>query len=96
MSVARSAQNRFDLSFLFPFARAVAGSECIGKSGAVQMRAKEAGRINQSLLTLGRVINALVDRASFIPYRDSKLTRLPQVAIGKRQRAEELEFSWHD
>jgi len=65
----------------------VAGSECIGKSGAVQVRAKEAGKINQSLLTLGRVINALVDRASFIPYRDSKLTRLPhaQVAIGKSE-----------
>jgi len=64
----------------------VAGSECIGKSGAVQVRAKEAGKINQSLLTLGRVINALVDRASFIPYRDSKLTRLLQVGHGQRIR----------
>jgi len=50
----------------------LAGSECVGASGAKGIRAKEAGKINQSLLTLGRVINALVDRASFVPYRDSK------------------------
>jgi kinesin family protein 11 len=62
----------------------LAGSECIGKSGATEKRAKEAGKINQSLLTLGRVINALVDRSSFIPYRDSKLTRLLQESLGGR------------
>ena len=39
----------------------LAGSECVGRSGAVQLRAKEAGMINASLLTLGRVITALVD-----------------------------------
>ena len=59
----------------------MAGSECVGSSGAKGIRAKEAGKINQSLLTLGRVINALVDRASFIPYRDSKLTRLLQESL---------------
>ena len=47
----------------------LAGSENIGRSGAVDKRAKEAGMINQSLLTLGRVINALVDRSSHVPYR---------------------------
>jgi kinesin family protein 11 len=62
----------------------LAGSECIGKSGATDKRAKEAGKINASLLTLGRVINALVDRASFVPYRDSKLTRLLQESLGGR------------
>ena len=47
----------------------LAGSENIGRSGAVDKRAREAGNINQSLLTLGRVITALVDRAPHIPYR---------------------------
>ena len=44
----------------------LAGSECIGRSGAEKMRAKEAGMINQSLLTLGRVITALVDHTGHI------------------------------
>jgi kinesin family protein 11 len=47
----------------------LAGSENIGRSGAENKRAREAGMINQSLLTLGRVINALVDKAQHIPYR---------------------------
>lgn len=47
----------------------LAGSENIGRSGAENKRAREAGMINQSLLTLGRVINALVDNAQHIPYR---------------------------
>jgi len=56
----------------------LAGSECVGRSGAKDVRAREAGNINQSLLTLGRVITALVDHLPPIPYRDSKLTRLLQ------------------
>lgn len=47
----------------------LAGSENIGRSGAENKRAREAGMINQSLLTLGRVINALVDKSSHVPYR---------------------------
>lgn len=62
----------------------LAGSECIGRSGARQARAREAGHINQSLLTLGRVITALVDRHPHVPYRDSKLTRLLQESLGGR------------
>lgn len=60
----------------------LAGSECIGRSGAKNDRAREAGSINQSLLTLGRVITALVDHHPHVPYRDSKLTRLLQESLG--------------
>ncbi|KAJ7343439.1 kinesin 2 [Mycena albidolilacea] len=62
----------------------LAGSENVGRSGAENKRAREAGMINQSLLTLGRVINALVDKAQHIPYRESKLTRLLQDSLGGR------------
>lgn len=62
----------------------LAGSENIGRSGAENKRAREAGMINQSLLTLGRVINALVEKNSHIPYRESKLTRLLQESLGGR------------
>ncbi|KAJ0411020.1 hypothetical protein ATCC90586_003622 [Pythium insidiosum] len=62
----------------------LAGSECVGRSGARNARAREAGNINQSLLTLGRVITALVDNHPHIPYRDSKLTRLLQESLGGR------------
>lgn len=64
----------------------LAGSENIGKSGAENKRAREAGMINQSLLTLGRVINALVDKSPHIPYRESKLTRLLQDSLGGQTR----------
>ncbi|KAF9974515.1 kinesin motor protein cin8 [Actinomortierella ambigua] len=47
----------------------LAGSENIARSGAESVQAREAGRINQSLLTLGRVINSLVERSQHIPYR---------------------------
>ncbi|XP_016319433.1 kinesin-like protein KIF11 [Sinocyclocheilus anshuiensis] len=60
----------------------LAGSENIGRSGAVDKRAREAGNINQSLLTLGRVIKALVERGPHVPYRESKLTRILQDSLG--------------
>ncbi|XP_072174038.1 kinesin-like protein KIF11 [Diadema setosum] len=62
----------------------LAGSENIGRSGAVDKRAREAGNINQSLLTLGRVITALVEHAPHVPYRESKLTRILQDSLGGR------------
>ena len=54
----------------------LAGSENIGRSGAVDKRAREAGNINQSLLTLGRVITSLVDRTPHVPYRCVSLTKI--------------------
>eukprot|EP00873_Tetraselmis_striata_P027928 jgi/Tetstr1/448192/TSEL_035483.t1 len=60
----------------------LAGSENISRSGAKDGRAREAGNINQSLLTLGRVINALVEHQGHVPYRDSKLTRLLRDSLG--------------
>ncbi|KAL6011244.1 hypothetical protein ACLOJK_001689 [Asimina triloba] len=60
----------------------LAGSENISRSGAREGRAREAGEINKSLLTLGRVINALVEHSAHIPYRDSKLTRLLRDSLG--------------
>ncbi|XVF55755.1 hypothetical protein PTKIN_Ptkin06aG0062300 [Pterospermum kingtungense] len=62
----------------------LAGSENISRSGARDGRAREAGEINKSLLTLGRVINALVEHLGHVPYRDSKLTRLLRDSLGGR------------
>ncbi|CAI5464313.1 unnamed protein product [Closterium sp. Yama58-4] len=49
------------------------------KSGAMGERLKEAMSINASLSTLGRVMLALVNKSSHVPYRDSNLTHLLQV-----------------
>jgi kinesin family protein 11 len=64
----------------------LAGSENVSRSGALNKRAKEAGMINQSLLTLGRVITALTEHGPHIPYRESKLTRLLQDSLGGKTR----------
>ena len=64
----------------------LAGSENIGRSGATDKRAREAGEINKSLLTLGRVITSLVEHQGHVPYRDSKLTRLLRDALGGRSK----------
>ncbi|VAI06847.1 unnamed protein product [Triticum turgidum subsp. durum] len=60
----------------------LAGSESIARSGAKEVRAREAGELNKSLLTLGRVITALVEDSVHVPYRDSKLTRLLRESLG--------------
>ncbi|XP_058214958.1 kinesin-like protein KIN-5D [Rhododendron vialii] len=60
----------------------LAGSENVLRSGAREERAREAGEINKSLLTLGRVINALVEHSGHVPYRDSNLTRLLRDSLG--------------
>lgn len=62
----------------------LAGSENSKSAGSVNVRAREAASINKSLLTLGRVINCLVDKTPHIPYRESKLTRLLKDSLGGR------------
>uniref|UniRef100_A0A182X3P3 Kinesin motor domain-containing protein n=1 Tax=Anopheles quadriannulatus TaxID=34691 RepID=A0A182X3P3_ANOQN len=63
----------------------LAGSENISKAGNEKgIRTRETVNINQSLLTLGRVITALVEKTPHIPYRESKLTRLLQESLGGR------------
>jgi kinesin family member 11 len=43
-------------------------AENIRWSRVENTRAREAGMINQSLLTLGRVFNVLVDKSQHVPY----------------------------
>lgn len=62
----------------------LAGSEKVEKTGAEGKVLEEAKTINKSLSALGNVINALTcspGKASHIPYRDSKLTRILQDAL---------------
>merc|ERR1712168_98128 len=61
----------------------LAGSEKIGKTGAEGETLEEAKNINKSLSALGNVIAALADGTkTHIPYRDSKMTRILQEALG--------------
>lgn len=67
----------------------LAGSERMKKTGAEGARAREGIKINEGLLALGNVINALADderllegKKMHVPYRQSKLTRLLQDALG--------------
>eukprot|EP00941_MAST-03F_sp_MAST-3F-sp1_P000969 g969.t1 len=72
----------------------LAGSERLKRTGATGKRRAEGISINKGLLVLGKVINALADDArqrkglsvTHVPYRDSKLTRLLQQALGGNSR----------
>ncbi|WVZ73699.1 hypothetical protein U9M48_021980 [Paspalum notatum var. saurae] len=83
----KSASNDYDiLSSKFHLVD-LAGSERAKRTGADGHRLKEGIHINKGLLALGNVISALGDEkkrkeGAFVPYRDSKLTRLLQDSLG--------------
>ncbi|KAJ1258509.1 hypothetical protein BS78_10G080600 [Paspalum vaginatum] len=59
----------------------LAGSES-SRAETTGVRRKEGSYINKSLLTLGTVISKLTDgKATHVPFRDSKLTRLLQSSL---------------
>ena len=62
----------------------LAGSErlCLNESKGIRLT--EGSNINKSLLALGKVIKSLSkkSRGAFVPYRDSKLTRLLKDSLG--------------
>ncbi|MBA0625558.1 hypothetical protein Godav_003340 [Gossypium davidsonii] len=65
----------------------LAGSERASQTLSAGTRLKEGCHINRSLLTLGTVIRKLSKgRNSHVPYRDSKLTRILQNALGGNAR----------
>jgi hypothetical protein len=62
------------------------GSEQVKRSKAEGGTLNEAIEINTSLMVLGQVIDALVQRKSHVPYYESKLTMLLQPALGGNAR----------
>ena len=76
-------KNNFDIYFSKFLMVDLAGSE----RGGIEKgkRREEGANINKSLFTLGSCINILSDKnksGKFIPYRDSKLTRLLKDSLG--------------
>lgn len=65
----------------------LAGSEKVAKTRAEGVQLEEAKLINKSLTMLGLVIKNLTEsRSQHIPYRDSKLTKILQDALGGNSR----------
>jgi kinesin family protein 18/19 len=61
----------------------LAGSERAANTKNSGIRLVEGANINRSLLALGNCIEALVaGKGSYVPYRDSKLTRLLKDSLG--------------
>ena len=87
LSLTRKAfnekKNNFDIFFSKFLIVDLAGSERGGFERG--KRREEGANINKSLFTLGSCINILSDKnknGKFIPYRDSKLTRLLKDSLG--------------
>ena len=51
---------------------------------------KEAQYINKSLSAFGNCVKALADGHSFVPFRDSKLTRILQPALSGNSKSHVL------
>ncbi len=61
----------------------LAGSERVKKSGSEGQTLEEAKKINKSLSALGNCVAALIDdNMTYVPFRDSKLTRLLTDSLG--------------
>ena len=59
----------------------------MSKTGAEGDTLEEAKNINKSLSALGNVISALAEGSNtYIPYRDSKMTRILQESLGGNSR----------
>jgi len=77
----RLTDNRGETKALVHFCD-LAGSEKLKNTGAQGLTAKQGMMINKSLFSLGAVIQKLSRGASYIPYRDSVLTKVLQDALG--------------
>ncbi|EPY19785.1 kinesin [Strigomonas culicis] len=71
-TVVKSVINMVDL----------AGSESAARANTEGTALREGGFINRSLLSLGNVVDAIVERRSYVPYRDAKLTRMLRPCLG--------------
>ena len=78
-SAGLSAEVKVAKMSLIDLAGSEKGSVTAGKTAA---RSREGSNINKSLLALGSCINNLAEGAKYIPYRNSKLTRLLKDSIG--------------
>ncbi|KAJ3668968.1 hypothetical protein LUZ60_010918 [Juncus effusus] len=65
----------------------LAGNEDNRRTQNEGIRMQESVKINESLFALSNVISALNNRKSYIPYRESKLTRILQDSLGGSSRA---------
>lgn len=72
----------------------LAGCERAKRTNAKGQRLKEGININKGLLVLGNVISALGsgDKGKFVPFRDSKLTRLLRGSLGGNHKTRKFEL----